>query len=537
MPIRPLSGSATQSAAARVSRFALFIALLGVCIPFANPPVTAEQASSKLISDVIGMYVHQHWPYKHPYAARTWTLEDWRGYAGGLKRIGYNTIMIWPMLETMPEPLTASDRASLEKHARVIDMLHRELGMRVFIVLCPNIIANKRAADATFEARHFYWSDTLIDPGDPEAMRKMIAWREKLFVYLKDADSVAIIDSDPGGYPNSTNAQFVSLLKLHREMLNRVRPGIELDYWVHLSWQAWNHFDASGILQHGAEEDYLDTLSILKQVNPEPWGLANGLQYADKLNLASRVISYNYGRIEAEPSLPMTNFGGDAAYEGGSHPGPRGVMGNAQTHCVQLPNTFAFVRGALGKPVSESDFVVFADRLIRGRGQLIVASWKALAGTDAAAMRQQSLELRNAERERLELGDLQGLLFGSGQRFLNDLILQLDLRAAYQDFLQASTDETGVKLRLEKFVVAAQAWEDQHGYQNHWDWPGMYEALRRLHSPDINKVLQVNICLFTCSEGAHPTSSSDVNTYFTEQETFTPRLLSAIKKTVAEMPN
>ena len=28
----------------------------------------------------------------------------------------------------------------------------------------------------------------------------------------------------------------------------------------------------------------------------------------------------------------MTNFGGDAAYDGGSHPGPRGVMGNAQTH-------------------------------------------------------------------------------------------------------------------------------------------------------------------------------------------------------------
>ena len=73
---------------------------------------------------ILGMYVHQHWAYRHPYAARTWTLEDWRGYAGGLRRIGYDTVMIWPMLETMPDPPTASDRDSVERVAAVIGMLH-----------------------------------------------------------------------------------------------------------------------------------------------------------------------------------------------------------------------------------------------------------------------------------------------------------------------------------------------------------------------------------------------------------------------------
>lgn len=29
---------------------------------------------------IVGMYIHQHWPYKHPYAVHTWTLEDWQGY-------------------------------------------------------------------------------------------------------------------------------------------------------------------------------------------------------------------------------------------------------------------------------------------------------------------------------------------------------------------------------------------------------------------------------------------------------------------------
>lgn len=35
---------------------------------------------------MVGMYVHQHWPYNHPYCARTWTPEDWHGYAEGLKQ-------------------------------------------------------------------------------------------------------------------------------------------------------------------------------------------------------------------------------------------------------------------------------------------------------------------------------------------------------------------------------------------------------------------------------------------------------------------
>src|SRR2546423_7220381 len=91
--------------------------------------------------------------------------------------------------------------------------------------------------------------------------------------------------------------------------------------------------------------------------------------------LPTRVISFNYGRIEGEPTFPMGNFGGNRAYEGGALPGPRGVMGNAQTHCIQLPNTFAFARGAAGKPVAEADYVGFAEKLIPGFGETIVHAW------------------------------------------------------------------------------------------------------------------------------------------------------------------
>ena len=68
-------------------------------------------AAASTGTKMVGMYVHQHWPYNRPYAARTWTLDDWRGYADGLCKLGYNAVMIWPMLETMPDPPTPSDQA------------------------------------------------------------------------------------------------------------------------------------------------------------------------------------------------------------------------------------------------------------------------------------------------------------------------------------------------------------------------------------------------------------------------------------------
>ena len=78
-------------------------------------------------------YIHQHWPYKYPYAARTGGVEDYRNYCGGLKMLGYNSVMIWPILETMPNPPTPSDRANLKKNQQSHrGMLHHELGMRVY---------------------------------------------------------------------------------------------------------------------------------------------------------------------------------------------------------------------------------------------------------------------------------------------------------------------------------------------------------------------------------------------------------------------
>ena len=151
-------------------------------------------------------------------------------------------------------------------------------------------------------------------------------------------------------------------------MLDRLRPGIELVYWLHAGWRGWSKMYEIGKISFNTPAEYEETITRLKELNPEPWGMANGLDYAKKLGVSDRVMAFNYGRIEGEPSFPLTNMTGKNAHEGASTPAPRGVMGNAQTHCVQLPNIFAFARGAKGLAAPEkSDYREFAEKLIPDR--------------------------------------------------------------------------------------------------------------------------------------------------------------------------
>jgi hypothetical protein len=476
------------------------------------------------------MYVHQHWPYNHPYCARTWTLEDWRGYADGLKQLGYNAILVWPVLETIPDPPTPSDTANLEKMRAVIDMLHSEFGMRVWIALCPNVAPiDEAAASVPFEKRHFFYSDMRENPGDPDAVARLMARREKIMGPLREADGVCIIDSDPGGYPYSTNQEFVDLLVAHRRLFDSLRPGIEIIYWMHAGWLGYNRFYETAVLSFSTDEENTDALARLMQANPEPWGIANGLPLAEKLGIADRVISYNYGRIEGEPSFPMTNFGGDFAWEGGRAPGPRGVMGNAQTHCVQLPNTFAFARGAQDLPVTEADYVEFAEELIPGQGARIVEGWKTLQGTDTAAMRTAADALDAIPEASLQTGRLRGLLLGSPRRFLSDLALQLRMRAAYGDLKTA--EGTPSKEQVRAFSDAASAWQAKHGYENAWWMPDMDATLRKIGSPDVDAVLDTQFNPFEPpAPGTPGTPYEIVANALRFTESFTPRLLEALRK-------
>src|SRR5512141_823087 len=162
---------------------------------------------------MLGMYVHTHWGYNHPYAARTWTLADWRGYLSGLQKLGYNLVMFWPLVDSMPAHPTPSDQAFLERTAQVIDLAHAQFGMKFLITLGPNVIGNERAADYRYEERPFFVCEHKVNPADPASVKAMMAARKWQLEPLRRADGLVIIDGDPGGYIGSTDDQFVELIQ------------------------------------------------------------------------------------------------------------------------------------------------------------------------------------------------------------------------------------------------------------------------------------------------------------------------------------
>jgi hypothetical protein len=329
-----------------------------------------------------------------------------------------------------------------------------------------------------------------------------------------------------------------------------LRHGIEVVYWMHMGWEAFSRYEATGQFRWGDPPEAEDVLRRLKELDdmkpfritihtldPPPNG--TDLKLAEKMGLASNALTFNYGAIEAEPSFPITNFGGDAAFKAGQLSAPGGVVGNAQTHCVQLPNTLAFARGAKGKPLpTEADYVDFADELIKGQGQLLAQSWRALAETDAATMRTMAGNLEALDHRKLTLGPLKGLLFGDGSRFITDLVMQLRLRAALDDFAMASEKTRDIKRPFQTLVLSADAYQKQTGYPCLWNWPKLDESLRRLKSPSIDAILDEKEFLteIPANEGTPSRPGTAYHNRYSDglmkAETSTPRLIAAMKETL-----
>lgn len=489
-------------------------------------PAAAEPTPPPKPSPVVGMYVHQHWPYNHPYAARTWTIEDWRGYLDGLHRLGFNTLVIWPMLETMPDPLTPSDRENIEKIANVIRIAHADFQMPVYLVISPNVMPDSAAAgQSTFQDRHFFHCDFRINPADADAVALMMKQRARLLEPLAAMDGLFIIDSDPGGYPGSTNPEFVNLLAQHRKLLDRLRPGIELVYWMWAGWPAYARFYETGEFAWGKPEEFEEAIELIEAAGLEPWGIACTQERARQLGRADRVLMFQYGAIEGEPTMPLTNFGGEQAHTFGRPGGLRGVLGNSQTHCVQLPNLLAFARGAAGKPLpKDADYVAFANDLILGRGAAIVSGWEALAGTDPVVMRAQADQLEQIAAQPLTTGPLKGLLFGDPARFMQDLVLQLRYQAAFRDVVAAAQAKVNPAEPLQVYLTALEAWYARHGYRNTWVWQA--GDLNHLDNQDINAVLVPRLMANT------PFGRVAENYYL--GESFTPRLIEAIRRAIRD---
>lgn len=520
--------------------------VIGLLAWWISSTTIAQQSNTSRASypeKMISMYVHQHWSYNHPYAARTWTLDDWKGYLEGLSILGYNTVFIWAVMETMPLPTTPSDQAFIGKMVSVIDFAH-SIGMRVFFPICPNVTVkdNAESQKYTYESRPFFYTDERVNPRDPSALAAFMKRTEILYrPLLEKADGITIIDSDPGGWPNSTYLDFVYLMGQYRQLLDRIKEGIELYYWAHAGWEAYGRFYATGHFEVDKPAVFQEVISLIAKQNYEPWGVGSSIHNVNELlkplHLLDRGLAINYGAIEGEPTFPFTTYevAEGRAYRGGTRGARRGVFGNAQTHCVQLPNTFAFARGAQGLPAMRSDYIAFANDLIVGKGTEIVEGWESLKSNNPEKIQQAIRKLRKIDTSQLKLGRLRGLLFGDGKRFLSDLVDQLKVAYTLQQFINCVNEQKADKQKLKKslaaFIVEIENWQLKHGYSNQWNWPNMTEAFRKLNSPELNEALDSLTPVY--HEG--DTAFERIKKGYAQLERYSPRLIQAMKTALQQM--
>ena len=460
---------------------------------------------------LLGMYVHTHWGYNHPYSARTWTLADWEGYLGGLAALGYNLVMVWPQFDSMSPSPNASDRAALKVISDAIDLARAQFGMRTVIVAAANTIGTQEAASYPFQSRPYFLVEKRVNPKDKVEVGALLEGRRNQFALLANADALAIIDSDPGGYAGSTNEEFVALAMAQLEAFRSHNPRAEFIYWMLAGWESYCRFwalaaaDQSGRAQMWDDwkgDDFVQTLSLMREHEPEPWcvyaWLPQHIAALSELGLTEKAICFPYGLVEGEPTFPLTNCDTDALAQGLSagrlRACPRGVMANAQTHCLQLPHTFMFAHLAHGGRREDVDLAASADRLLPGLGGLIAAGWRSIERREPQGQRAAAGAIRSVAGRQHAGGDLAGLLLGDADRFLEDLAVNLELRAALGDMAAAFEQGADRPRVLRRALDVLVPYQHRLGFGDAYGGPladAFNGQLARLADPELDAVLRL----------------------------------------------
>jgi hypothetical protein len=459
---------------------------------------------------MLGLYVHTHWAYNHPYAARTWTLADWQGFLDGTAKLGYDLLMVWPLLDCMPPEPTASDREALGTLAQAIDIAHQAHGMRVAIVSCPNTIGNEQSPRYAYTQRPYFVCEKKVNPKAPEEVAAFLAGRRRQFALLAGADALAVIDSDPGGYIGSTRDEFVMLARGQAEVFREMNPEAEFIYWMLAGWENYNRFwertlkDPEAAIPMWSDwtaDEFPETLALMRRDIPEPWSAlslrAEHDQALASLGMTGKNLWFPYGVVEGEPVFPLMRFVPESI-AGPLTPAnlaqhPRGVMANAQTHCLQLPHLYLFAHLARGGSLATADYAHFADGLLPGLGETIASAWTALDSRDPDRQRSATQAIRAVAARPHAAGDLGGLLFGSPERFLADLAHNLDLRASLAILGQAIGSGADIAPALRTSLSVFRQYCDRTGFLDAYGGPlysELNEPLAKLHDPGLDRVLQ-----------------------------------------------
>lgn len=447
------------------------------------------------------------WPLNYPYAFRSWKEADWKKFVDIAWAQRINLFYLWPFMEIIPVPLSKEDEAYLREVRRVVEYAREKRGMEVWLMQSANRIGISDCGTPDPRMRAYWVNDCQKDmnPADPQQFARILRSFETFYRMVDNADAYCMIDSDPGGWPQSPLSDQAKIFNAARKLLDEHSVGktkTRLVDWMHVGWGRHKFFTSTDAVvaaydwteKNPDESDVVfmgETIRNFKSSLAEPWELIAGqapyLSIVDKEGVLGKTVYLHYGAIESEPAFPATNLGQESIRRvfdnAAQHPGLRGVMGNNQLMLLQMPRTFYFFGTAWNQEYRnrpEAQVLLdLGEQLYPDHSQLIVDSFLALRETDAARIAAPlgGLEKILEDGKVGRTGTLGRSLFPDSLAVIRNLRMQLEIRSARQVLLEAlrgnpSVDECA-KL-VESYLDKLLAWNRETGWDRMIDitvWP------------------------------------------------------------------
>ncbi|HWR17734.1 MAG TPA: hypothetical protein VN577_23090 [Terriglobales bacterium] len=458
------------------------------------------------------------WQLNHPYGFRTWTEEDWKRFVDIVWAERGNLIFMWPYVETMTVPLAPPDEAYLQEFRRVVEYAQRQRGMEVWIMQSANRIAvtDCSVPDPRLRPHWIEGCQKDMDPSDPQQLATISKSFEALYRVVDNADAFCLIDSDPGGWPESPLSDQLKIFLEARKLLDRYSVGGHRTKLVDWMWIGWGRhtskkspqklgtvFNFTGKFPDESDIQFMaDTIRNFKNNLPGPWEVVAGmtpyLESARREAALKSTVYLPYGAIESEPAFPATNMGFESLREvlaiQQTYPELRGWMGNNELLLLQFPRSFYFMNtlwDSSYRNKSESEVLDDVARLLYpDHKELIAASFLALRQKDPRTIGLLIARLEGLMRSvgKPRVGAVGRFLFPDPHIVIKSLKMQLEIRVARELLIEGVRD--GAKIDnagklVEDYFDKMLAWNKETGWEktidiNIWRSP-LFERDRDLN--------------------------------------------------------
>ena len=262
-----------------------------------------------------GLYVHGCWLYNYPFATHSWNRQDYDHMFRLLKTLGYDRVMLWPMLEGIPMPMSAEDAAALREYRNIIEDAHQE-GLQCWLTqsICTT---DRKIAEKPWKDRNFYAVRKDVRLDDPAQAEPWFKQQADMFAILNNFDAYVTIDSDPGGYLGAKAEDFVKVFQHDRQIIDRVGVCPEKQSvmpWVWMGWGTVWWGERGGAATCAASHE----LEVYKAAMKDGWEVMQAarrrvrlaslnMAVAEKAGLMPYSTLILYDSLEGQPSPPNTN--------------------------------------------------------------------------------------------------------------------------------------------------------------------------------------------------------------------------------------